>query len=96
VSYCDSNWAVDARTRISITGFITYLIGVPNCWRSKKQKGATLSSSGAEYVAISEAVKEILFIYCLLESIGMNVKLPIVVSCDNVGAIFMLDKLRYI
>jgi hypothetical protein len=42
-------------------------------------------------VAISEAVKEILFIYYLLESIGMNVKLPIVVRCDNIGAIFMAE-----
>jgi hypothetical protein len=42
-------------------------------------------------VAISEAVKEIRFIYYLLESIGMNVKLPIVVRCNNVGAIFMAE-----
>jgi hypothetical protein len=89
VSYYDSNWAGDAEKRISVTGFIIYLLGVPICWRPKGQKGATFSSSEAEYVAISEAVKEISFIYYLLESIGMNVKLPIVVSCDNVGAIFM-------
>jgi hypothetical protein len=39
--------------RISVTGFITYLLGVPICWRSNGQKGVTLSSSKAEYVAIS-------------------------------------------
>jgi hypothetical protein len=59
VSYCDSDWAGEAETRISVTGFIIYLLGVPICWRSKGQKGVTLSSSEAEYVAISEAVKEI-------------------------------------
>jgi hypothetical protein len=59
VSYCNSNWAGDAETRISVTGFIIYLLGVPICWRSKGQKGVTLSSSEVEYVAISEAVKEI-------------------------------------
>jgi hypothetical protein len=79
VSYCNSNWAGDAETKINVTGLLIYLLGVPICWRSKGQKGVTLSSSEAEYVAISEAVKEIRFIYCLLESIGMNVKLPIVV-----------------
>jgi Reverse transcriptase (RNA-dependent DNA polymerase) len=89
VSYCDSDWAGDAETRISVTGFIIYLLGVPICWRSKGQKGVTLSSSEAEYVLISEAVKEIRFIYYLMDSIWMNVKLPIVVRCDNVGAIFM-------
>jgi hypothetical protein len=59
VSYCNSDWDGDAETRISVTGFIIYLLGVPICWRSKGQKRVTLSSSEAEYVAISEAVKEI-------------------------------------
>jgi hypothetical protein len=38
-----------------------------------------------------EAVKEIRFIYFLLKGIGVDVKLPIVVRCDNVGAIFMAE-----
>jgi hypothetical protein len=59
VSYCNSDWAGDAETRISVTGLIIYLPGVPICWRSKGQKGVTLFSSEAEYVAISEAVKEL-------------------------------------
>jgi hypothetical protein len=59
VLYCDSDWAVDPESRISVTGFIMYLLGVPIFWRSKAQKGVTLSSSEAEYVAMSEAVKEI-------------------------------------
>ncbi len=42
-------------------------------------------------MAISEAVKEICFIYDLLESIGMNIKFRIVVRCDNIGAIFMAE-----
>jgi hypothetical protein len=88
-SYCNSDWAGDAEKRISVTGFIIYLLGVPIWWRSKGPKGVTFSSREAEYVAISELVKEIQFIYYLLESIGMSVKLPIVVRHDNVGAIFM-------
>jgi hypothetical protein len=60
---CDSDWAGDSETRISVTGFILYLMNVPVCWRSKSQKGATLSSTEAEYVAMSEAVKEVKFIY---------------------------------
>jgi hypothetical protein len=44
-------------------------------WRSKSQKGVTLSSTEAEYVAMSEAVKEIKFIhlYYLLRDIGIEV-----------------------
>jgi hypothetical protein len=87
--YSDSDWAGDTESRISFTGFIIYLLGVPICWRSKGQKGVTLSSREAEYVAMSEAVKEIRFVYYLLESLGISVKLPIIVRTVNIGAIFM-------
>ena len=93
VSYCDSDWAGDPESRISVTVFIIHFLGVPICWRSKAQKGVTLSSSEAEYVAMSEAVKEIRFIFYLLTSMLIEVKFPIIVRCDNVGAIFMAENL---
>jgi hypothetical protein len=60
--FCGRNWAGDPETRVSVTGFIIYLLNVLICWRSKSQKGVTLSSTEAEYVAISKAVKELKFI----------------------------------
>jgi hypothetical protein len=30
--FCDSDWAGDSETRISITGIILYLMNVPVCW----------------------------------------------------------------
>jgi hypothetical protein len=74
-----------------VTGFVIYLLDVPVCWCSKSQKGVTLSSTEAEYVAISEAVKEVKFIYYLLCDFHINVNLPIIVKIDNIGAIFMAD-----
>jgi hypothetical protein len=72
-----------------VRGFIVYLMGIPVSWRSKAQRGVTLSSSKAEFVAISEAVKVIKFMYFLLQDIGFDVELPIVVKTDNIGALFM-------
>ena len=66
-------------------------MGVPISWRSKGQKSVTLSSSEAEYVALSEAAKVIKFVYQLLTGMGMNVKLPIAVRVDNLGAVFMSE-----
>jgi len=91
LAYSDSNFGGDKETRISTAGFILYLMGVPISWRSKGQKSVTLSSSEAEYVALSEAAKEIKFVYQLLTGMGMKVKLPIVVHVDNLGAIFMSE-----
>jgi hypothetical protein len=59
-------------------------LGTPNYCRSKGQKGFTLFRSEAEYVAMSEAVKEIRFVYYLLVSLGISVKLPIIVRTDNI------------
>ena len=45
----------------------------------------------AEYVALAEAAKEIKFIYQLLQSIRIEIKLPITVRVNNIGAIFMSE-----
>ena len=52
-------------------------------------KSVTLSSSEAEFVALSEAAKEVKFVYQLMMSISLKVRLPIVIRVDNIGAIFM-------
>jgi hypothetical protein len=49
----------------------------------------TLSSSKAEFVALSEAAKEVRFVFQVLRSMGVKVNLPIIVRVDNVGAIFI-------
>jgi hypothetical protein len=89
VAFSDSDFAGDSETRISIAGFILYLLGVPISWKSKGQKGVTLSSSEAEFVALSEAAKEVKFVFQVLQSMGVRVTLPIIVRVDNVGAIFI-------
>ncbi len=91
VIYCDSDWAGDKDTRISVAGFIVYLMGAPISWKSKAQRGVTLSSSEAEFVALSEAAKEIKFIVQVLISMGIPVRLPVICRVDNIGAIFMAE-----
>jgi hypothetical protein len=33
VSFSDSDWGANPETRISVTGFIIYMLGAPICWR---------------------------------------------------------------
>ena len=89
VLFCDSYYAGDPDSRRSVSGYIIYVCGVPVCWRSKAQRSVTLSSTEAEYVAISEAVKELLFVIQVLEMMMIRVTYPVIVHVDNVGAIFM-------
>jgi hypothetical protein len=60
-------------------------------WKSKSQKSVTLSSSEAEYFALSEAAKDVKFIVMVLQSLGIKVKTPIIIKVDNIGAIFMAE-----
>ena len=62
-------------------------------YQSKGQKSVTLSSSEAEYVALSEVAKNVKFIYMILTSMGIIVDLPIIVRVDNNGAIFMAENI---
>jgi len=94
VTYSDSDYATDPENRLSVSGFVLYLCGVPIVWRTKQQRSVTLSSSEAEYYALSEAVKEIRFIYQLLKEMGFEVVLPITVRVDNIGAIFMAENMQ--
>ena len=87
--YCDSDFAGDKEKRISVTGFCIYVCGCLVSWKSRGQKHVTLSSTEAEYVAVSEVCQEIMFIKSVLEFIRVKVKTLITVYCDNVGAIFL-------
>ncbi len=89
--FSDSNYAGNNHTRISVTGFCIFLLSVPIVWKSKSQKSVTLPSSEAEFVMLSEVVKDIRFVVQVLELIGVKVKFPIIVWVDNVGAIFIAE-----
>ena len=85
----DSDFASDKETRISVFGYIIYFCGIPIAWRSKGMKSVVLSTTEAEYMALSEVVKELKFIVQLLQTMSIEVKLPIIVYVDNVGAIWL-------
>jgi hypothetical protein len=87
----DSNYAEDKETRISVFGYVVYFCGAPVAWKSKSGKSVTLSSTEAEYVAVSEIAKEILFVKQILEGIGLEIHYPIIIKCDNTGAIYLCD-----
>ena len=79
IAFSDSDFAGDVENRISVAGFILYLCGAPISWKSKGIKSVSLSSSEAEYIALSEAAKEVKYVYQVLLSMGIEVKLPIVI-----------------
>jgi hypothetical protein len=50
--------------------------GAPITWKSKSGKSVTLSSTEAEYLAMSEIAKEVIAARNLMESIGVKLQYP--------------------
>jgi hypothetical protein len=86
-AFVDSDFAGDKENRKSITGYLVYVYNVPVAWKSKQQGGVTLSSSEAEYYAISEVAVELKFVKMILDFIDMEVGGEMRVYVDNIGAI---------
>ena len=68
----DSDFASDKETRISVFAYIIYFCGIPIAWRSKGMKSVVLSTTEAEYMVLSEVVKEQKFIVQLLQTMNIN------------------------
>ncbi|KAH9733971.1 hypothetical protein KPL71_017220 [Citrus sinensis] len=62
VGYCDSDFARDLDKRRSTTGYVFTLGGGPISWRSILQSTIALSTTEAEYMAATEAVKEAIWL----------------------------------
>ena len=88
----DSDYAGDNIDRKSTTGYVIRLYGNVVYWKARKQNAVTKCSTFAEYVALSEAVTEILFLRNLLkESFNLKITEPIKIYEDNSGAL-AIDK----
>ena len=58
-------------------------------WLSKKQATVALSTAEAEYVALSAATQEAIWLRRLLTDVGESLEDPVVINEDNQGAIAM-------
>ena len=58
-------------------------------WGSRGKKVVTLASAHAEYTAVTEVCKEVLYMSNLMYFLSVKPDLPIVIYCDNAGAIFL-------
>ncbi|GFW88633.1 retrovirus-related Pol polyprotein from transposon RE1 [Trichonephila clavipes] len=60
--YSDSDFATNRDDRVSMGGFITFIDETPISWRTFKQKSVSLSTMEAEYVSLTEAAKEFIWL----------------------------------
>ena len=88
VGYTDADMAGDVDHRKSTSGYLLTFAGGAISWQSKLQKCVALSTTEAEYIAVTEACKEMLWMKRFLEELGIKQE-RYVVYCDSQSAIHL-------
>ena len=88
MAYSDSDWATDPSNRKSHTGYLIKFANAPVCWVSHQQKTIALSSTEAEYMALSDCARQIRWIENLFGELGFPLEsIPLI--GDNQGSLFL-------
>jgi lysophospholipid acyltransferase (LPLAT)-like uncharacterized protein len=88
----DADWAGQQDTRRSTAGFMLMFNGAVIHWWSRTLKVIALSSQDAEYMALSDSSREVIFVRQLLEALGFRVSGSTDLHCDNNGAMALANK----
>ena len=87
VGYSDADWAANDINRRSISGYAFKLGEGAISWASKKQTSVALSSTEAEYMALTQACKEAIWIKHYLTELGVQREGPLLIRADNQSCI---------
>jgi len=94
VGFADANFATDIDSRKSVSGYVFLLNGGAITWLSKKQATVAKSTTEAEYVAMSQAASEAMWIRQFLKEIGFELSVTQLYG-DNQGAIALTENPVY-
>ena len=95
IGYSDSDWAGDMETRHSTSGYVFKVYGNTVSWSSKKQNTVAKSTTEAEYVALSHATQEAIWLRRLLTDIREILDNASTIFEDYCGAIELSKNPRF-
>nr|GEY99222.1 retrovirus-related Pol polyprotein from transposon TNT 1-94 [Tanacetum cinerariifolium] len=86
--FVNADYAKDPDKGRSVTGYVFMVYGCVVSWKATPQHVVALSTTEAEYMALTKAVKESIWLKGLLIELGVNLRL-VVVNCDKQSAIHL-------
>ena len=94
--YCDASWTTDSDYPKSKSGYIFMLQGGVVSWNCRRQATLAMSSTEAEYLSLSAATQEALWLNRLAaEHLIVPKDMPLTIYCDNKGAIDLSKNSRF-
>ncbi|KAE9062568.1 hypothetical protein PF010_g29345 [Phytophthora fragariae] len=91
----DADWAGHRDDQRPVSGMLLMLCGAPVVWRSTFQKTVARSSTEAEYMLLSDCVKECVWMRRLLKGIGAEQVGATVIYDDNRRAMTLAKNVGY-
>jgi hypothetical protein len=79
----DADWASDEKDRKSISGYCFYFFNSLVSWSSRKQRTVSTSSTESEYYALTNTIKEAIWIRLFLSLTKLPSPKPFPIFCDN-------------
>ena len=83
--------ASDPATRKSVSGYSIFLYGGLVSWSAVKQKCVALSSTEAEYVAMTHLLRESLWLRLFARTLRLPLPTPFPLRVDNRSALCLAD-----
>lgn len=84
---CDADWAGDEDERKSTTGYVFTFPNGAISWCSKRQPTVAISTTEAEFMSMTAAIQESIWLKQIENEIFANSIRTIKLYCDNIGAI---------
>ncbi|KAG8481484.1 hypothetical protein CXB51_026330 [Gossypium anomalum] len=88
IGYVDADFAGDLDRRRSLTGYVFTIGGCAISWKATLQTTVALSTTEAEYMAITEACKEAIWLKGLFSELNEDLQIS-TIFCDSQSAIFL-------
>lgn len=82
-AHSDADWAEDKTTRKSRSGFIIQLGDSTISWSSRRQDKVSVSTTESEFYALTETMKELIWIKSLLRNFEIEIAYPIRINIDS-------------
>ncbi|SJK98300.1 uncharacterized protein ARMOST_01565 [Armillaria ostoyae] len=94
VGFIDADYGGCWDTMRSTSGYVFAMAGGPVCWSSKRQATVALSTVEAEYILLTRAAQQMMWMMSWMEKVRLPQPRPALLYGDNQGAVALTSNTR--